>query len=229
MEWLLDTINLAAIEKGVRDLPLAGVTSNPTIVRREGKVDDFFEHLRQIRRLIGDERTLHVQAVGQTTAGILADAHRIMTEVDSATYIKIPTNAAGLAAMKQLKAEGGHVTATAIYSEFQGRLAIAAGADYLAPYVNRMVNMNIDANQVIAHLAAQIERDHAATKILAASFHTVQQVNDAFTAGAQAVTMGPELIDQALGTPAINDAVAQFTTDWESLYGEGSTINQLPE
>lgn len=229
MEWLLDTINLAAIEKGVQDLPLAGVTSNPTIVRREGKIDDFFEHLRQIRRLIGDERTLHVQAVGQTTAGILADAHRIMTEVDSATYIKVPTNAAGLAAMKQLKAEGGHVTATAIYSEFQGRLAIAAGADYLAPYVNRMVNMNIDANQVIAHLAAQIERDHAATKILAASFHTVQQVNDAFTAGAQAVTMGPELIDQALGTPAINDAVAQFTADWESLYGEGSTIDQLPE
>ncbi|CAM3124278.1 fructose-6-phosphate aldolase [Lactiplantibacillus plajomi] len=226
MEFLLDTVDIAAIQKYVNIIPLSGVTSNPSIVKKAGKID-FFSHMRQIRQIIGPDATLHAQVVGTTTDAMLDDAHHILKEIDDQVYIKVPTNEAGLAAIKQLKAENVNVTATAIYTTFQGNLAIAAGADYLAPYYNRMVNMDIDADRVIHDLATQIERDHAKTKILAASFHTVQQVNAAFANGAQAATMGADILQTALNVPAIGAAVADFTHDWESLYGQDSTITSL--
>ena len=68
-----------------------------------------------------------------------------------------------------LKKEGYHITATAIYTVIQGFLAIEAGADYLAPYYNRMENLNIDSNSVIRQLALAIDRQNSPSKILAAS------------------------------------------------------------
>lgn len=225
MEILVDTVNLAEIKKYHQMLNLSGVTSNPTIIKKEGHVD-FFEHLRAIRQIIGPDKTLHVQAVGETTAEIVADAHRVLQEIDHDVYIKIPTDPAGLEAMKQLKKENVHITATAIYTVFQGELAIAAGADYLAPYYNRMMNMNIDAASVIAELAQAIEMSHSQTKILAASFHNVAQVTSALKNGAQAVTIGTDVIAAGLNAPMIAAAVHDFKKDWQSMYGE-QTIADL--
>ncbi|WP_436645977.1 fructose-6-phosphate aldolase [Lactiplantibacillus plantarum] len=226
MEFLLDTVHIEDIKKYVDIIPLSGVTANPSIVKREGRID-FFKHMRAVRQIIGDQATLHIQAVGQTTDAMLQDAYTILKNVDENVYIKIPTNEAGLAAIKQLKAAGINVTATAIYTKFQGYLAMTAGADYLAPYYNRMVNMNINADEVIGELSTQILRENSNTKILAASFHTVQQVNSAFEMGAQAATMSADILKTALSAPAISAAINDFTTDWESLYGQGSTISSL--
>ncbi|VDG20128.1 fructose-6-phosphate aldolase [Lactiplantibacillus mudanjiangensis] len=226
MEFLLDTVHIDDIKKYAGIIPLSGVTSNPSIVKKEGKID-FFNHMRAIRQIIGMDATFHIQVVGQTTEAMITDAHTILENVDDHVFIKIPTNEAGLAAIKQLKQEGVNVTATAIYTKFQGYLAMAAGADYLAPYYNRMVNMNINADEVIGELAAQICREGRSTKILAASFHTVQQVNSAFEMGAQAATMSADIFKTALTAPAIGAAVKDFTTDWESIYGVGTTVNSL--
>ena len=226
MEFLLDTIHLDDIKKYNAMIALAGVTSNPTIVKKEGKVD-FFNHMNAIRAIIGSDKTLHVQAVGRSTEEIVQDAHTIRERIDDHVFVKVPTNAPGLAAMKILKAEGFNVTATAIYSEIQARLAIEVGADYLAPYFNRMVNMGLDAKQILGNIQATIDRQNSASKILAASFHTVGQVNDAFEVGAAACTMGADILGAALGNPAIEAAVDGFTKDWESLYGQGTTISSL--
>ncbi|QYN63978.1 fructose-6-phosphate aldolase [Lactiplantibacillus plantarum] len=226
MELLLDTVNLDTIKKYADVIFLAGVTSNPSIVKKERPID-FYKHMREVRQIIGKERTLHVQVVGQTAEAMLADAHMILEELDDQVYIKVPTDMTGLAVIKQLKKEDIHVTATAIYSEFQGYLAIAAGVDYLAPYYNRMINMNIDSDLVIKHLANQIQREQSTTKILAASFHTVQQINASLVMGAQAVTLGPDLLETALNSPAISAVVAGFKADWESLYGANATLASL--
>lgn len=226
MEFLLDTVHIDDIKKYAGIIPLSGVTSNPSIVKKEGKID-FFNHMRTIREIIGDQASFHIQAVGQTTDTMIEDAHTILRNVDDNVFVKIPTNEAGLAAIKELKAEGINVTATAIYTKFQGYLAMTAGADYLAPYYNRMVNMNINADEVIGELSTQIMRENSTTKILAASFHTVQQVNSAFEMGAQAATMSADILQTALTAPAISAAVDGFTNDWESVYGQGSTISSL--
>ncbi|GAF39985.1 fructose-6-phosphate aldolase [Agrilactobacillus composti DSM 18527 = JCM 14202] len=228
MEFLLDTIDIPTITKYNQILPLAGVTSNPTIVKKAGKVD-FFQQMRQIRQILDKGATLHAQVVSQDVPGMLADAHAILDNIDDQVYIKVPTTENGLAVMKQLKAEGHHVTATAIYTKFQGLLAIGAGADYIAPYYNRMANMNIDAAEVVHCFAQTIAQTHSTTKILAASFHNVGQVTAAIENGAQAVTMGADIVAAGLGMPAIASAVQDFGADWESLYGPGATVTSLAE
>lgn len=226
MEFLLDTIDLAAIKKYTAALPITGVTSNPTIVKKQGKID-FFAHMKKVKKLLDEDATLHIQLVGQTAETMLADAAAIFEQVGPETYVKVPTTLTGLKVIKQLKAAGHNVTATAIYTKFQGLLAIAAGADYIAPYYNRMQNMDLAAAQVITELAQAIEKEHADTKILAASFHNVDQVVTALAHGAQAVTLGPEIIAAGLDHPAIHQAVTNFTADWESLFGKGQTVAGL--
>lgn len=226
MEILLDTANIDAIKKYVDVINLAGVTTNPTIVRKEGKID-FFEHMKTIREIIGNDAKFHIQAVGKTKDEFVQDAYTIWDEVDPDVYVKIPTTEQGLAAIKTLKNEGKNITATGVYTEFQAYLAMTCGADYIAPYYNRMRNMNIDAVAFIKNVANQIQRENSDSKILAASFHNVEEVNNAIRNGAQAVTMGPDVMASGLNMPAIPKAVDDFYSDWEAVYGKGSSITKL--
>lgn len=218
MEYLLDTANLAEIRRGCSYFPITGVTSNPSIIKAEGKID-LFSHFCEIRRIIGDGRTLHMQTVAKDCEGMLADAEAILRNVDQKVYIKVPTTEEGLKAMHTLKARDVGVTATAIYSKAQGFLAIAAGADFIAPYFNRMENLDIDACDTIAAFASMIARSGSSTKILAASFKNIAQVNNAFLAGAQTATLAPSLLHEALGAACIQKAVDDFSADWKKIFG----------
>ncbi|WP_239253805.1 fructose-6-phosphate aldolase [Listeria ilorinensis] len=226
MEFMLDTIHLADIERYAEMIELSGVTSNPSIIKKEGKIA-FFDHMKEIKQIIGKQASLHVQVTAVDFDGILREAEAIRTKIEGGVYIKVPVNPVGLKAIKRLKEEGANITATAIYSSFQGYLAMAAGADYLAPYFNRMENLNIEPRQVIAEFAEMIDRYEKPSKILAASFKNVGQVNAAFAAGAQAATMGADILDQALAMPSISKAVADFNTDWATVFGEDMPIDEL--
>src|SRR5674476_1241768 len=98
MEILFDTANLADIEAMTPIYPVSGVTTNPTIIRAEGRID-FYSHFRRIRELIGPDRTLHVQVLAQDAEGIIHDAHRIREMIDEQVYVKIPTTEQGIKAM----------------------------------------------------------------------------------------------------------------------------------
>ena len=217
MEFMLDTLNINEIKKWARVLPLAGVTSNPTIAKKEGEID-FFKRIHEVLEIIGEAPSIHVQVVAKDYDGILKDAAKIRQECGGNVFIKVPVTPEGLAAIKTLKSEGYKITATAIYTVFQGLLAIEAGADYLAPYYNRMENLNIDSAQVIAQLAEAIEKNHSSSKILAASFKNVGQVNRAFKEGAQAITAGADVFEAAFGMPSIGKAVDDFANDWATIH-----------
>ena len=105
MELIIDTAKLEEIEEAVKYLPIAGVTSNPSIVKAASP-KDFFSHMRQVRRIIGDKRSLHIQVIALDAKGMVEEAHRILQEVDEKVYIKVPTTYEGVAAMKMLKREG---------------------------------------------------------------------------------------------------------------------------
>lgn len=215
MEFMLDTVNLAEIKKWAQILPLAGVTSNPTIIKREGELD-FFKHLKKVRELIGPQPSLHVQVVAKDTAGMVAEAKKLQAELGGNLYIKIPVTQEGLVAIKQLKQADFKVTATAIYTTMQGLLALEAGADYLAPYYNRMENLDTDPVALIAQLASAREKSTQKGKILAASFKNASQVTKALGAGAQAVTAGSDIYAASLADPAIAKAVSDFAIDWKT-------------
>ena len=218
MEYLLDTANLETIKKYNDYLPITGVTSNPSILKSEGKIN-FFSHMRDIRNIIGLDKTLHIQVIADDFEGILKDTAAILKNVDEKVYVKIPVTLEGIKAIKALKAQNVNVTATAIYTQNQGFLAMEAGADFIAPYYNRMENLNINPEEIIASFAGMIRTYNYDTKILAASFKNIGQVNKAFLAGAQTATMSPSLIEAALLMPDITKAVEDFTADWVSVNG----------
>ncbi|MGT2910570.1 fructose-6-phosphate aldolase [Streptococcus cameli] len=218
MKLILDTANISKIKEYLDYLPVHGVTSNPSIIKKEGKID-FFSHMKEIRNLIGFDRTLHVQVIAKDYEGILKDAKEILKEIDDQVYIKIPVTKDGLKAIRQLKSEGVNITATAIYTEMQALLAVECGADFLAPYVNRITVLNGDPYQLIANVQEQIDLTGSTSNILAASFKQVHQVQDATYAGAAYVTVGCDVLDQFLAYPSIDKAVDDFAADWKETFG----------
>ena len=144
MELMFDNANLETLAKYAEIYPYCGVTSNPSIIKEEGKID-FFNHFRKIREIIGMNRSLHIQVVSTTAEEIIKEAEKIVEKIDKEVYIKIPVTEEGLKAIRQLKKRGFKITATAIYTRIQGMIAVAAGVDYLAPYFNRIKSRDADA------------------------------------------------------------------------------------
>ena len=134
------------------------------------------------------------------------------------TYVKIPVTHNGLKTIKAAKAEGLGVLATAIYSADEAFLAALNGADYLAPYVNRMCNYGDGLGQVI-DLIQMLEVQGLESKVIAASFKSVEQVHTLIAAGIQAVTVPPEVVRAMIDHPGTEIAVQEFTANWERAYG----------
>ena len=226
MEFIIDTVNLEEIKDAVDHMPIVGVTSNPSIVKKTSP-KDFFEHMREIRKIIGKERSLHVQVISKDCDTIVKEAHRILEEIDNDVYVKVPVSYEGVKAIKILKAEGVNVTATAVYDLMQAYMALAAGADYIAPYVNRIGNLGADPLDLIYELSNKIISDGYDCKILAASFKGVQQVKDAINNGSQAITAPVDVLKAIFKNPNIEKAVDDFNSDWYAMYGEGVGICDL--
>lgn len=225
MEWILDTADLTDIQACLDVYPISGVTTNPSIVKKQGKVD-FFEHFRFIRATI-QTRSLHVQVISQDVSGILKEAELIRTRLDDQVYIKVPCTKAGLQAMRLLKAQGYPVTATGIYTRLQAALAIETQVDYMAPYVNRMANLDMDPFENLAFMAQLIAQSNSPTKIVAASFKNLNQVVQAIDSGVHAVTVDPVLLNQIFDHPSIHQAVEDFKHDFEDIYGKNKTLLDL--
>lgn len=226
MEFIIDTVNLKDIKEAIDYMPIVGVTSNPSIVKVTSP-KDFFEHMRAIRKIIGQERSLHIQVISTDCDLMIEEAHRILEEVDNQVYIKIPVSYEGIKAIKKLKAEGIHITATAVYDLMQAYMALVAGADYIAPYVNRMGNLGSDPMALIDELSNKIILEGYDCKILAASFKGIQQVKDSLNNGAQAITAPVDILKQIFANPNIEKAVHDFNQDWYEIYGQNKGICDL--
>jgi TalC/MipB family fructose-6-phosphate aldolase len=219
IEFMLDTANIEAISRLVDTYPIAGVTSNPSILKKEGKID-FFPHMKEIRDIIGLNRSLHIQVIAEDFEGMVKDADAILEKIDEHVYVKIPTTSAGLKAMGYLHKKGVRITATSIYTQIQGLMAAAQNADYIALYYNRMRNMDIDADHTIKILRHVIDRDKLSSKLLAASFKNIRQTADAMTAGAHSITATPAMFDDAFSLSIFQSAVDGFHLDWKTIHGD---------
>ena len=226
MKYLLDTANLTEIRELSEYLPIAGVTSNPTIVKAEGAVS-FFAHMREIRSIIG-QHPLHIQVTAQDYAGMMLDAEAIFRHVDENVYVKVPVDFAGVKVIKALKRQGANVTATAVYGMDQAFIALEAGADCIAPYYNRMEALGVDAANVIGNIAGIINHYGYESEILAASFKQPVQIDRAILAGAHSVTAAPNVLREIFAKKIVSDAVRTFADDWAGLYG-GKTLAELSD
>lgn len=221
MLYFLDTANHKRIRDAFDVYPLDGVTTNPTIIAREKT--DFLGVLKGIREIIGPDAMLHVQAVGRTAETIAEEARYLNRELGGKLYIKVPVIPEGIRAIKILSAEGVNTTATAVFTAEQALLAAKAGADFIAPYVNRLDDIGGNGVEVVAQIAAEFSALNIEAKVLAAGFKNVQQVHDVVLAGSRSITVNPDLMDQMMTHPLTNRSVDRFISDWEGVYGQGST------
>lgn len=222
MIYILDTANLEAIQREIEYYPIDGVTTNPTIIAHEKT--DFAELISGIRKIIGKDRMLHVQTTGMNCASIVKEALALKEFVGGNFYVKVPTSREGVKAMGVLKSKGVKVTATAIFTQQQALICARAGADFVAPYVNRLDNISSDGVSVVTDILTLFKSYELPTRVLAASFKNVEQVHKISLAGVHAVTINPELMDHLLYHPLTNQAISDFTADWESVYGTRTGI-----
>ena len=153
----------------------------------------------------------------------MAEARYICALRPENTYVKIPVTHEGMRAIKACKAEGLGVLATAIYSASQGFMAAKNGADYLAPYVNRMCNLGDGVGEVV-RLQAMLDQARMDTRIVAASFKNVEQVNELLENGIEAVTVPVDVAWNMLDIPSTPMAVDEFTRNWDAAYGRKTLL-----
>ncbi|KJQ04915.1 fructose-6-phosphate aldolase, partial [Enterobacter hormaechei] len=135
MELYLDTANVAEVERLARIFPIAGVTTNPSIIAASR--ESIWDVLPRLQKAIGPEGMLFAQTMSRDAEEMVAEAKRLNNALPD-IVVKIPVTAQGLIAIKALKKEGITTLGTAVYSAAQGLLAALAGAKYVAPYVNRV-------------------------------------------------------------------------------------------
>jgi fructose-6-phosphate aldolase 2 len=218
MMYIIDSANLDKIRECVEFYPVAGVTTNPTIISREKT--DFISLIKSIREIIGPDRMLHIQATSHDAEGIIKEAVALQGIVGGDFYIKIPVNPEGLKATMALKKMGIKVTETAIFTQQQAMLSAIAGADFVAPYVNRLDNIVSDGVHVVGEIVDMFKVHDIKTKVLAASFKTVEQIHKIAMVGAQAVTISTDLFQTLTYHPLTQYAIDDFIADWESVYGK---------
>lgn len=147
MLYIMDTANLDKIRHCVEFYPIDGVTTNPSIISKEHS--DFPKLIKEIRSIIGEDRMFHIQVTGDTYEEIVKEATELRDYVGGNLYIKVPISKEGLKATSKLKEMGMKVTETAIFTPQQALIAAKAGADFVAPYVNRLDNIVSDGVNVV--------------------------------------------------------------------------------
>ena len=217
MLYFADTADLYELEDLTDWFPLSGITTNPSILKKSGmKLSSVFSELSRLAA----NRMLHVQLISDDADDMVKEAlkYRSILKEDVNLYIKIPVTPDGYKAMRLLKEQRFHITATAIFTQQQALVAAQTGADFVAPYVNRLEQYNSQGIQLIGDIAKSLNDFNLKTKILAASFKTVEQVQQANLAGAHAVTLNYDLLKMIIEHPLTEQAVEQFRKDGQSVY-----------
>lgn len=217
IELYLDTADVTETKRFAQCLPLTGVTTNPTILAKSKQ--GLNETLKGLQQALGGTPRFHAQVVSKTVEGMVQEARQI-NELPYDMVVKVPATETGLAAIKLMKAEGIQVLATAIYSVQQGFLAALCGADYLAPYVNRIDAMNGNGIEVVADLQLLLDQNQLQSKILAASFKNTQQAMEVMKLGIKAITLPTDVAAAMFAHPAVAPAVTQFDLDWKETFGD---------
>lgn len=216
MELYLDTADVISVKRLARILPLHGVTTNPSILAREGK--PVWEVLPALRDALGGTGKLFAQVMANDAERIVAEAMLLNQRVPG-LVVKIPATAEGLAAMKKLKAMAIPTLGTAVYGAGQGLLAALAGAEYVAPYVNRLDAQGGDGIAMVSELQQLLKLHAPHAKVLAASFKTPRQALACLLAGCEAISLPVDVAEQFLAAPAVQAAVEKFEQDWQGAFG----------
>ncbi|MGF7431909.1 transaldolase family protein [Thermoanaerobacterium thermosaccharolyticum] len=213
MELFLDTADIKQIKQGFDIGILKGVTTNPSLLLKSGKSrSDIIKAI-----LENSNGILFVQTVSDKYRDIMIEANELLSFDSKRIGIKIPVTPDGIKAIQELKKGSVKTIATAVFTTSQAIVSAIAGADYIAPYINRMEQNGIDAIEVVKEIRSIYETNCLETKILAASFRNVEQVIRTIKAGAHSVTISYELFCDMFNNYLTDKSIKKFAEDWEEF------------
>jgi len=211
MKFFIDTANLDEIKEAVELGLIDGVTTNPSLVAKEGDVD-FKEHIARICELVKGDVSAEVTALD--TAGMLSEGRELAKIADN-VVIKVPLTLDGLKACRTFREEGTKVNVTLCFSAAQALLAAKAGASYISPFIGRLDDIAQDGMQLIRDIVQIYDNYGFATEVLAASIRHPMHIVDCALAGADVATIPFKVITQLVKHPLTDKGLEGFMSDWK--------------
>ncbi len=210
MKFFLDTANVDKIREFAEIGLVDGVTTNPTLVAKEGR--DFHEVIKEICSIVDGPVSAEVTALD--AEGMINEARELSKLADN-VVIKIPMTKEGLKAVNVLSKEGIKTNVTLIFSANQALMAAKAGATYVSPFVGRLDDIGQNGMQLIAEIVQIFKNYNIKTEIIVASVRHPMHVIEAAELGADIATIPFAVLDKMFNHPLTNKGIDTFMKDWE--------------
>ncbi|MDQ1143800.1 transaldolase [Bacillus sp. SORGH_AS 510] len=212
MKFFLDTANVEEIKR-INQLGLVdGVTTNPTIVAKEGR--PFEEVIKEICSIV--DGPVSAEVIGLTADKMIEEA-RVIAEWAPNVVVKIPMTEEGLKAVNVLSKENIQTNVTLIFSVAQGLMAAKAGATFISPFLGRLDDIGIDGVDLIKRLKVVLETYGLKSEIISASVRHIGHMEAAAEAGSHIATIPGSLFPKLWGHPLTDKGIESFLKDWDSF------------
>ena len=210
MKFFLDTANLEDIKTAHSWGVIAGVTTNPTLVSKEGNID-FHTRVREIAETVNGP--VSAEAVSLEKSRLIEEA-KVLAAIHPQVVVKVPLCPEGLGAVKELTALGIKTNVTLVFSANQAVLAAAAGATYVSPFVGRLDDIGEDGMKLIYDVVEIFDLYGIETKVIAASLRHPAHVLECAKAGADYATVPFKVLKMLFEHPLTKKGIDQFNADW---------------
>lgn len=212
MKFFIDTANVEHI-KAANDLGIiAGVTTNPSLIAKEGR--NFEEVVKEITAIV--DGPISAEVISLEAEGMVAEARELI-KIHKNIVIKVPITLEGLKAVSILSKEGVKTNVTLIFSANQALMAARAGATYVSPFLGRVDDISMDGMILIEDIVQIFDIHGIETEIIAASIRNPIHVLQAAKAGSHIATIPYDVIKQLIKHPLTDIGIERFLKDWESV------------
>ncbi|MET3684163.1 transaldolase [Alkalibacillus flavidus] len=211
MKFFIDTANIDEIKEANALGILSGVTTNPSLVAKEGV--SFHDRLKEITKEV-TEGSVSAEVISEDAEGMLKEADELVQIAPNIT-IKLPMTLEGLKACKTLTDRGVKTNVTLVFSANQALLAARAGASYVSPFLGRLDDIGQNGLHLIQEIAAIFDTHGIETEIIAASVRHPMHVSEAAMSGAHIATIPFNVIQQLVKHPLTDQGIEKFLNDWE--------------
>ncbi len=212
MKLFIDTANIDEIKEATKLGLIDGITTNPTLIAREGK--EFMQIVKEICEIV--DGPISLEAVSTKSKDMVKEAQGL-AKIHSNVVVKIPMTREGLIATRQLAMEGIHVNMTLVFSPTQALLAAKTGAAYVSPFIGRLDDISHWGMDLVEQILTIYENYDFDTEIIVASIRNPLHVLEAALIGADIATVPFKVIEQLIKHPLTDIGVERFLKDWEKV------------
>ena len=217
MRFFIDTANVDDIRKANDMGVICGVTTNPSLIAKEGRV--FEEVIAEIASIVDGPISGEVKATTTDAEGMIKEGREI-AKIHPNMVVKIPMTVEGLKACKVLSSEGIKTNVTLIFTSNQALLAARAGATYVSPFLGRLDDISVRGVDLVAEIAEIFRVAGIETQIIAASVRNTMHITDCALAGADIATVPYKVIEQMTHHPLTDAGIKKFQDDYRAVFGD---------